>query len=72
MAAFTGMGLLSQKRERMRGMNWHWSRAASATFPAKNWSVMATVSLGTTLESTEMHPWPPMERMGTIWSSLPE
>ena len=27
---------------------------------------------GTTLDSTEMQPEPPMERTGTIWSSLPE
>ena len=72
MAAFTGMGLVSQNRERTRGMNLHWRAAAPATSPAKNLSVMATVSVGITLDRTEMQPMPPMDRMGTIWSSLPE
>ena len=72
MAALTGMGLLSQNRARIRGIYLHWSWAAPATSPAKNRWVMATVSAGITLDSTEMQPAPPMDRMGPIWSSLPE
>ena len=34
--------------------------------------LLAWASRGTTLDSTEMQPEPPMERTGTIWSSLPE
>ena len=35
------------------------------------WTI-SEVSLGRRLESTEITPLPPRERMGTIWSSLPE
>ena len=34
--------------------------------------IIAWVSLGATLESTEITPMPPREQIGTIWSSLPE
>ena len=36
------------------------------------WSQISTVFLGATFDSTEMTPAPTMDRMGTIWSSLPE
>ena len=35
-------------------------------------SQIAIVCLGATFDSTEITPFPPIERIGTIWSSLPE
>ena len=72
MAVFTGTGLTSQKRAFMRSRYFSWRVRESFVFPSFQRATMSWVSFGTTFERTLITPLPPRERMGTIWSSLPE
>jgi 4-hydroxy-tetrahydrodipicolinate synthase len=71
-AALAGMGLTSQNSASTRGKYCTCICRAPATSPSIKRRHRRLVSAGSRLDSTEITPLPPRDRMGTIWSSLPE
>ena len=71
-AAFTGIGLTSENRTFTRGRSTACRAAAPCHIPGEEPVAKGLGLLGDYVDSTEMQPEPPMERTGTIWSSLPE
>ena len=72
MAALHGMGFTSLNSARIRGMYFSCSAVAPAVSPSKYRWHIREVSDGSRLLSTLITPLPPMDRIGRIWSSLPE
>lgn len=71
-AALTGIGFTSENNAFIRYIESSCISVASSMLPLRKLYTISCVNFGAMFDKTDITPMPPRERIGTIWSSLPE
>ena len=65
-ADLTGIGLTSQNKALIKGIESNCNEIALLIFPLKKLSIISHTNFGFTFDRTEITPFPPKERIGSI------
>ena len=65
-ASLTGIGFVSLKRVSIKARDCNWYVQAFFKSPSKNEFTISKTRFGLILDNTEITPWPPIDKIGTI------